>query len=557
MSTTSADVEPQCSQIRQGSHHPYIDFLEVARRMNASTRPCLLPPELLAEVFARLGAYRPGAGRSTAVLIASHVCHHWHEVALHFPHLWYHFELGRRAEYHHMVLERSKDCNLYVSGDAHRCEAAEIERFLGQIHRVYSLEFSVPPPASLVARLRAPPSGMRLSAPRLRFFSEASYYPGCHSELWVSSLFSRLDMPRLQHLELSEFESVLDALTFRPFQELRTLSLRLYSWTNCRKITVDELLAALSHVPTLETLCIRSGNHLITTFASRDIALPQLRKLALCEDELVISAFLQHVATPKLSSSQFIAEIARGPHPPVELLSAATKIVSTVIDASRRQGPSAVPWRLDVARAQGHTVFTGWADDRTVEFMLDNNCHSFTAFENFFQVRVPPSLCASFLRQQLAGPEVGHLGIHGLWDVSECADVLKALNPAIDDVTFTGADLGVVVALLSQDPPLLPQLRTLRLLRCALCFDTEHMAWPPQPANVVLCRRCRCASVSAEFLAALKMRSARGMPVQVLALSSCWWYWTLGQKREFAKVVPDVSQTAYNWLSDSEPLELP
>lgn len=533
-----------------------LDAIEVLRHSNAATRPCQLPPEVLAEIFAHLGAYRPLEHTPDAILTATHVCHHWREVALQFPHLWYHLELGRKPEHHRMILERSKDCDLYVSGNAYRCDSTEIEFLLDNIHRTYSLEFSAPPSAPVVARFRERSSGRHLSAPRLRFFSEASYYPGCYDELWDLSLFSYLEMPRLRHLELSELESVLDALTTGLFDNLRTLSVRMFSWKNCRAISVDDLLAALGHVPKLETLCIRSGNHLVPTPCVRDIVLPELRKLALCEDEIVTAAFLQHVCTPKLFSSQCIAEVARGPHPPDELLGAAVAIVSAVVKASERKG-SESSWRLDIARAQGHMVFTGWADDRSVEFMLDTSRPSFAAFENFFQVLVPSHLCLSFIRQQLAGPAIGHLGVHGLWDVSECVEVLRTLNPAVDDVTFTGADLGAVVALLSQNPPVLPNLRTLRLLRCALCFDIEHMAWPPQPANVIMCRPCRCARASPELLAALKQRRALGMPVQQLVLSSCWWYWTLGQKKEFSDVVPEVSQTAYNWLSDSEPLELP
>lgn len=59
--------------------------------------------------------YCPGQLTTYAVLRASHVCHHWREVTHRSPHLRNHLLLGLHPEFNRLVLERSKDCALYVS----------------------------------------------------------------------------------------------------------------------------------------------------------------------------------------------------------------------------------------------------------------------------------------------------------------------------------------------------------------------------------------------------------------------------------------------------------
>ena len=183
--------------------------LVLARQLNALTLPSRLPPELLAEVLAYLSPLIPYEYTSDALLKASHVSQHWREVALQFPTLWRNIELGRKPEYMRMILKRSRNCPLYVTGyfTEDKLKEDELVAILNEVHRIRFLgAYMVSKLVKSIQRLHPE----KLSAPLMTTYMEGPAYPDTYRDTFVayedskeSSLLSLFDAPNLESLQLT------------------------------------------------------------------------------------------------------------------------------------------------------------------------------------------------------------------------------------------------------------------------------------------------------------------------------------------------------------------
>ncbi|EKM50144.1 uncharacterized protein PHACADRAFT_166716 [Phanerochaete carnosa HHB-10118-sp] len=528
------------------------ELTEVSRRMNSFTYPCRIPVELLAEVFAYVGAYRPGQHTTDAIIQVSHVCHHWRVVANPIRMIYPNFWPGRKPEYQCMILQRSEDCSLYVSGNVRRCGDSEFGLVFDELRRIYSLEFPSTPRASAIAWLASQPSHF-LSAPRLVFLSEASpNWPTDYTDDWDDddfesrSLIPILAMPRLRHIELGEFDdNALDSLTLM-----------------CRELDLEELedsthdiskfLAVLGRAPLLESFRIYGGVWHAAPRTSRNIPMPKLEQIVLERVQLETwGPFLHDITAPNLSAARIMGVAVSSanssvPHHLAELLTAATTVVSMATAAWRRGAESS--FELGITQTSENMWLLGSASSCIAEPLTDAFYRRWNNSKNAFHVFLPDALGMSLLRNSLAGPEIQHLVICNpgyAWDVTGCSRVLGTLNPNIEEVTFSNVNLDLIVALLSQDPPPLSKLRTLHLYMCTRALYSESLepmdaVSQDQLIEMQLTSRVRSRSLS-NFLVMVRQRRALGMPVQRLSFFRCQWQWSSEEEAAFLAVIPDFS----------------
>ncbi|GJE93306.1 F-box protein [Phanerochaete sordida] len=481
----------------------------LARQMNALTDPGRLPVELLAEVFANVGAYRPGQRTSDHVLRMSHVCRHWREVALRFPHLWAHLELGRKREYHLMVVERSRNCSLYVSGNARLCEDSDIQFLLDEMHRVYSLELSGSLFIAVQGQVKRLVTGL-LPAPRLEIFSETSYSKpvGAYNSF---SLFSYLDMPRLREIHLDNLDDGMhDSLVRQSSSHLRILEVQ----RKHSRYDTCKLLAALERAPLLKELTIRdpyrySDEHLETR-VNQPVLLSQLESLTLEGVLETTTPFLRQISTPDLSAADIVLDT--GGRRVLESLSreqlidAALTVVSAAASVWKRAG--ALPFELSLGESFGNGELTGSAAKAT-------NSGTSCQAKNRFIITLDPPLVPLVLPETIAQLEVRRLVIRPKWnDPDYDITMFAVFGGLIEELTFQSAELSLIVSVLSQDPLPFPQLRAINLVHCTSCHVFGHAIGFFYSRD-----GCKCEHILADFVALLHQRRSLQVPIQELSIS--------------------------------------
>lgn len=317
--TVSITIQPERQTLEARYESLRSELSVVGRRLNELTQPSRLPPELLAEVFTYLNPFHPENIRGSAgdLVVASHVCHHWRQVALQFPRLWSNIALDAKFSFVVAALERSKSSELNLCDritfdsqwknpvyDEHRHEEL-LDLLFEEIQRIRSLRnldlFNSFVTSTLQARFP-----QKIHAPRLLVYVENDYIPahlsGYSNPHWENSLLSMLDAPNLESLCLrmtSEGWKLLPSYT-----HLRHLTI--ISWFNMPIPDNMDILQVLRALPLLETvnLQLQCSNTVSNTVNEHgfEIFLPQLYQIRLQGDLHSCASLLRHLAFPLTAS---------------------------------------------------------------------------------------------------------------------------------------------------------------------------------------------------------------------------------------------------------------
>ena len=279
-----------------------------------------LPPELLVEIFTNLNPFRPciDSGRMGSIhdlVIASHVCHYWREVALQYSLLWSNIALNAEPDAVAAALTRSEGSELNVS--YHACTDnypmfgqslnAQLAMLLKELHRVRSLWLPVEFNMLAMATLRAH-FPERFRVPHLLAYVEdvsqslCPHHISTNSDVPESSLLSFLDAPNLMSLHIRIMTAVLWKV-MPSHGSLRYLTIS--DWATRTPTSAPcppNILRLLKNFPLLETLVVlRLFNHQDLLAAGEsccEVSLPKLRRFKLHGMVRICASLLRHLAFP-------------------------------------------------------------------------------------------------------------------------------------------------------------------------------------------------------------------------------------------------------------------
>ncbi|GJE89624.1 hypothetical protein PsYK624_057280 [Phanerochaete sordida] len=515
-----------------------------------------LPVELIADIFARVGVHRPALRTSLEILTASHVCRRWRDITLQSPQLWTHLDLrpGRKPEYHRMLIERSQNCSLYVSGDARLCDESQIELVVEVMHRVRSFEVFTTPRASAGNRLADLLAGQRLDARRLVFFSESLEAEGVddgrrwmRDEVEGRSLLPLLNPSHLRRLYLNRLnDSVLDhLLTLQHLDQLMTLSFRAaYTREIADSYDVAKLAQVLQRTAPSLTRLIVGGDFkgIMRTPIDGDIILPKLWKIDLNSAEDGWIPLLPYLAAPDVAYVEMhLHDTAALRY--TGLHAAATKAASMISTASRKASPPQLQVLLNFSQPEiVELIVSGGADLLDVaikDLYIDG-------VDYYYSFYLQPELVHAFLRTMLAAlpSRITSLVISGnyTWytspeQASFLANIL-CLFADVQDVVLETFALSFLARALAHEPLPLPKLRALYFTQCTACHMPEHWDATCVPTQG---DACACAHAMDDLHAHLVRRQAHATPVQRVSFLKCTWKRVEEQEAALAAIIPDFS----------------
>ncbi|KAI0750593.1 hypothetical protein BC629DRAFT_1598851 [Irpex lacteus] len=313
LALTSGDRARLAKELKDGIDGHLQAALDMKHRLNSLAPTCILPPELLAEVFIYLAHSSPPTDRNFsclglpamrtatfpyAWLKVTHVCHHWREVALRAPQLWSTIWITGRTECLKEMISRSKQAPLAIKADkVHGLRWEGLEIVMRELPRIVSFDARMPP--------RLAQSGYTSDAPKLRELVLQT--ADLHDVLSLGTLqlqdhFATCDLPSLERLELYSYQIPWRSKLLKTTLKHLTLhSLQAHSYG---LNDIEEIMQILGTLPLLESLSLRSClptppvNHPPTDI----VELPNLRSLRLHATVTACRTFLQRVSIPSNTS---------------------------------------------------------------------------------------------------------------------------------------------------------------------------------------------------------------------------------------------------------------
>ncbi|EIW73847.1 hypothetical protein CONPUDRAFT_160644 [Coniophora puteana RWD-64-598 SS2] len=224
-------------------------------RVNSFSLVCRLLPELLAEIFAHLRD--SSNGRKRDIMTVTHICRHWREVALAFPHLWatiIYDEDHPSTELFWLMYERAKEATLAVAYhlDLDDKKLGLFQHVLGQVYRIQELSLALPPIRKILVggQLHSVLNLLVSESPSIRHICLFSHQGVLDADPFPipSKLFDC--PPGLRSLSLSGCSTAWDSPIFRGLTNLHLDSMSIFA------PTAEELWDILRGTPALESLSL-------------------------------------------------------------------------------------------------------------------------------------------------------------------------------------------------------------------------------------------------------------------------------------------------------------
>jgi hypothetical protein len=495
----------------------------LARRQNDMTQPCRLPPELLSEIFIHMSPFNLSAyQRTPEILNASHVCHYWREVALHSPLLWYRIELHRKPEYAKMVIERSKDCSLYVSGVVSTRGAEDMAAILNEAHRIcyMSITGALTPAVMSSIRARYP---KKIAAPRLYTYVEASptdsfLMSPYRSDRDQHSFLSLFDAPNLRIAQFTPFLDVWPSFRFQV--GLRDLTIVTSRYIEA---AIPELLETLRRMPLLESVRLHGlGDGTMTIRqinqnCQAQIDLPKLMRFELAGQLTACATVLANVASPIMCRIHVDASTHDDTSSPLLLCDAFRDVVARIAEGNETH-PRTL-YGLDILD-DDPCELNGWTS--SLPFVREcSRVHS--ADRHGFHISISEDNRVSALLESLsqlpAICAVRYLGIHANRERRKYFNSLdrRVLFDKVETLLYHGSGQKLITDVLegAEDTLLFPKVQELLLPMAWFYGDHGWSHW--DRLAITTCPVCQEQLES--LFSLLQRRKCLGLPLQHLVLT--------------------------------------
>lgn len=529
---------------------------------NALTLPALIPVEVLLEVFLNLNPFRPFLRASHQLVTATHVCSYWRHIALRSPGLWYHIELKRKPEYIRMLLKRSCDHSLYISGSMRVLDIPTLQMVLAETHRMRCIAIYRPPYfTSVVDELQREP----MAAPRLLEYFEGYMddIPQEHNAFYERSdrhdfsLLSILDSPNLRLASLGAMWgsgwtrlNALPSLTSLTINENENISIP-------RNGDISPILEALGSLPLLQMLHMETSLHKPTfrlplPIPTRvmTVTLARLLALKLTGDwSLPVSVqLLQGIQIPDSAEVVVCASWMPTPAGNGDMRSPAPQMLDMIRDVINKVAARNIScpgvlttlalqaWQLDMDGTIGIN-FHGCVHSRQVACRhpcLDvfSSCHISIHLDSY----TPIPVWLSHHIKVLDCPEVS---VEFSPDVEFASAVtLDCFRQfaQVEKLTLNRFSVAEISRWLGDgsDAVTFPRLQELRLVDCSLSRPCETHGSDNERAS---CETCRSVE---ELIQVFRYRAQLQAPLRRLGIKTLMdLALTSAQKSEFMKVIPE------------------
>jgi F-box-like len=267
-------------------------------RQNAAVSPISYLPH---ETFARILSFLSHSADYQALICATHVCRHWRETALNYPHVWSHINFAKLtpigiAE----IVARAKMAPLHLEAlFTYRSTLPELDEFEKQLEAHISHTRYL----SLSGYFRTVLEHFVSPAPALEFLSLSQSFD--QPQFVISDTLFNCTTPKLKSLELDGC----DISWKSPFLKgLQTLEIRGPSAE--ARPTLKTWLKSLNEMPQLETLILHTASPLGSTSnppvsAPRcTVTLPSLTRFGITASAEECALALSHLVLPVLTSLQ-------------------------------------------------------------------------------------------------------------------------------------------------------------------------------------------------------------------------------------------------------------
>jgi hypothetical protein len=496
-----------------------------------------------------------------ALINATHVCHHWRNVALQCPRLWCYIDFNRHPDYVRVAIERSEDCSLYAWGDVHDGVISSVSILLGAVGRLCYLAVR-----NRILDARSTYAGSlfmeHLEAPRLLEFEEgydsSTSVPRHYRTDGSSfSVLTKLITQNLRSVSIAEpTDAVFHVLRSTPSIRQLTLSwldtLPSGSGLNRHRLRLSNIVTTLQHFTSLRALALRgldlSSSELITDLM---VDLPQLEKLQIHGNYLCYMLVSNHFTIPSSAAITISGIYGGAGHVISNEFTTALSTIKRIADSNKEDPGTLAGMELVVLPDHDQPVLRGWTkiQPQYLAAMADQaNIHS--QFSIHVSLDRNTGLAPS-VRSHRPIFDVRRLHIQGAFYGEEAVSSIQSIGECVEDLTFTdGYGHGFICTVLrrrrnADSPVIFPNLRTLRIDNWTICSRTHAIGYRSDWSQYRRPRldSCRDCQLPTRLLAVLKHRRAIGLPVlQELAFSNNSWVLTTEEEAGLVQVVTCLSQ---------------
>lgn len=553
-------------------------MIDVARRLNALTLPSCLPVGILARIFALGDPWQycdPLVNRyhnkyeysdNTKMLPFAQVSHHWRQVALDTPQLWCHIRMHKKPAYNEMLLDRSKDCSLYVEGFPRWIDASRILPLFRALPRACYLHATLPSECKLSFDdiLSICPDRDNLVAPRLMTFIEGRSRSRRPSSEQPSVLSALRITPNLRYATVMPAHTSFHYLHSRPLVNLTIMSFHVISdELPPTARSLEHVATLLSTTPSLEVLNLDLCEDYarLPTSPAR-VSLPRLKQLVVHGDLMVVESLVRRLDTP--ASTRTVGRL----NLELDINDVdVPEMADAVLHMIQRAAGSMPTVELEILGKE--TTIRCWLMERPDNFAHRRSCihandqgcfdvHLGYRWDTITKILLhSPALSAVF--------HYLHIGSVGRVYRTITTGPYRALQQLnnVEELECTGISVLRIADLLGGDNGAVPctKLRVLRLTECSEgCGGGRHAVDHDDgeedgvPMGHSGCRLCQSPAV---FLSVLKQRSSAGIPVQRLVITESTYGrgWLVDEalhwRDTMRSVVSDVSVQIHDSPSDT------